>query len=188
MGVPSSASLRIGSAFLLMAAIAIGAVPMATTARAARAARERATYAGVARSHQRVDGHRAGCAGHRRLGVHGHPEAGHVPSREQEEHRQHRIGVGTRAAEESQVLDEHPVGHTEDSQGDEAHEDETPTPAQEQSADGEEREDDEQVHFPAVRLRRTSRTTSSHDEKTCGCGVCAMVWTIAERVPPRPCQ
>ena len=123
-GVPSIAWATIGSAFGSVEATAIGAAPTRAIPIAARAARERKAYDGLAvnRSHRRA-GRLGGRDRHRCIRGDRHPRHREVAGGEDERHRDHAVGVRADPAEEAEVLDEHPVGEAENDAGDDGHAD-----------------------------------------------------------------
>ena len=89
---------------------------------------------------------RSGRRDRRRLGgSHGEPA-----DAEQERRRHHRVGVGADAAEDPEVLDEHPHRGTADEPGDDADRHEPAAPREEADPDDEQPDDGREVHAPAV--------------------------------------
>ena len=115
---PSIASARIGSAIGLAWAAAIGAAPRMISPSAPAAATDRMLAVATDRRTRRPAGSASRQPGRRRAG----PAAGRfrraragtraraqVPAGGQQRERDHAVGVGAQAAEEADVLDQHPV-------------------------------------------------------------------------------
>ena len=129
LGVPSSASVRIGSALRFTEAVAIGAAPTSTMASAATRSRPSggdspasawshhppgaAVRADSARRPPRPAPAGAGAASSATWPGNREADDGQIAAHEEERHGKHGVGVGADAAEEAEVLDEHPVGEAE---------------------------------------------------------------------------
>ena len=79
-----------------------------------------------------------------------HSHHGHVSGDEDESHRQHGVGIGAHPTEEAQILHEDPVSQAERHKRDQADEGESGATAQQQSADGGQDDDGEEVDRPPV--------------------------------------
>ncbi len=169
---PTIAVFKIGSATGLVLASAMGAAPRRMTTMAPMATRLRPTAAGAptTRSHHRsfacpaagcgaacLSG-QTGCLGRGGSGPsHGRRRRQYqrdVAGHDHAEHRQHAVGIGAHATEETEVLYQYPVGQAQDPGCDDPPERQAIPPhrtGEEGDADQCQRDDHEEVHRPPVR-------------------------------------
>jgi len=82
----------------------------------------------------------------------GRARQGQVTAGRQQDERDHAVGVGAEPAEESQVLDQDPVGQAQHGEPGQCGADQPRPAADERDGDHSERDHHEQVHREAVRL------------------------------------
>ena len=123
----------------------------------------------------------------RALATGGKPDHGHVAPDEQQDHREHGVGVGAKTAEEPEVLDENPVGQAEHDERSESTQDEARPSAEEERADRRQAATTKRLTaHPCAPTKEAKDDT--HDERNEGWDVCDIAWTMPLSVPPRPCQ
>ena len=160
--LPAMARARIGSAVRFAAAEAIGAAPIKITTSAATAATDRAlAVASVApsargRSHLHPGAPPLPADSSATTGLFRHGGLlrrgyqGQVAGREQQGHRDHAVRVGSEAAQEAEILHQHPVGQAEHDPERDRVPDQPGSPGQEDRAHRGQRDHHDQVDREAM--------------------------------------